>query len=177
MKKFVIILIILITISAIAYGSARLISAIMPVFVPGSPVGTVTKATGNVSAQVVNPSVPTTQKSASNESIGPDDKIKANMQRIAAQLSSYAVSNNGALPAATASATQQFNTHYINNILHPVTKKPYTLSLTATGNPENVVYKIGYPCTDLAGTKPASSRIFAIQIVLASGKNYCTDNS
>ncbi len=169
MKKLILGIISVIVIAAVAYGTIRLLDM-------NSAKNPLKEAATNRSKSVEPTNTPT-PKSTSTGSLTTDTTIKNDLSHINAQMEAYAADHLGKYPT-TGSETLLFEKDYIADIINPVTKKPYSISEVASSGFTKIVYKTGYQCVDQTDMKiSSSSRRYALQITLSSGKNYCVDNS
>lgn len=103
-----------------------------------------------------------------------DSTVKNDLQRILAELNSYAADNNGQFPTNT-EEIMLFEQRYLAELAaHPTSELPYSLDETREGAYEYVVYRQGTCSEDGTIEEASSRRQIVLQIELPSGKTYCT---
>lgn len=170
MKKLILIIVSIVAVAGIAYGTATAMSTLMPDTPKTTSINTETMPHNEPDITVDTPAEPVVDMAA-------DTEIKNNLSQIATALTNYAANNRGKYPT-TGDETIAFENNYLTNVsVDPVTKKKYSISAAAGSDFTKVTYQVGYVCSDDDSLVVASSnRSFAIQLPLTSGKNYCVDN-
>src|SRR5664279_2954252 len=157
MKKLIVIIVTVILVPAVAYGTIRILSSIAPVKDMAQQAEAATDAL---------PVDPTVIKPSSTGNADTDLQIKNNLSRITTALVAYASNNRGKYPTTDAEKIA-FGPNYLTpeRMTDPVTGKSYTIAADTSGTFTNVVYMPGYECVSDGSLKiSTSSRRFAVQI-------------